>query len=76
MGGEGGDGREMNMTQSIVVTAMGTERPGATLPLSVLSPLLAQQLPPLTKFGDEMLEEGETFTEWVEQLELVARACR
>lgn len=39
-------------------------------------PLLPQQLPPLPKFTGESTEGGETITEWLEQLKLVAVACR
>ena len=38
-------------------------------------PLVAQQLPPLSKFTGEPTEGGETIVEWLEQLELVAGAC-
>ena len=38
--------------------------------------LLAQQLQPLNKFsGEDMSERGETFTEWIEQLEMIASVC-
>ncbi len=39
--------------------------------------LLAQQLPPLTKFSGEATEaEGETFRDWKEQFEMVASVCQ
>ena len=38
--------------------------------------LLGQQLPPISKFSGENLEdEGETFLEWAEQFELIAEMC-
>ena len=38
--------------------------------------LLAQQLPPLPNFiGDRLDEDGETFEEWLERLELIAATC-
>ena len=38
--------------------------------------LLAQQMPPLSKFsGDERETEGETFRDWIEQFEMVATIC-
>ncbi len=39
-------------------------------PPALATALLAQQLPPLNKFSGE--EGGETFQEWIEQLEMVA----
>lgn len=46
-------------------------------PLDTLSVvLLAQQLPSLPNFcGDNIDEDGESFGEWLEHLELVASAC-
>ena len=39
--------------------------------------MLAQQLPPLTKFNGENCDgEGETFQDWIEQFEMVATVCR
>ena len=36
----------------------------------------AQQLPPLpNSTGDRVDEEGETFEEWLERLELIAVTC-
>ena len=38
--------------------------------------LLAQQLPPLTKFNGKNCDgEGETFQDWIEQFEMVATVC-
>ena len=42
----------------------------------VTAALLAQQIPPLSKFSGEVLDgEGECFSDWEEQFELVAEAC-
>ncbi len=42
-------------------------------PPALATALLAQQLPPLSKFsGEDVSEGGETFQEWIEQLEVVA----
>ena len=42
----------------------------------VTAALLAQQIPPLSKFsGDVSDGEGESFSDWKEQFELVAGAC-
>ena len=44
-------------------------------PLSLA--LMAQQLPPLSKFnGDDTGGEEQGFTDWIEQLELVGEVCR
>ena len=44
-------------------------------PLSLA--LMAQQLPPLSKFnGDDTDGEGQGFTDWIEQLELIGEVCR
>ena len=42
----------------------------------VTAALLAQQIPPLSKFSGEVSDwEGECFSDWKEQFELVAGAC-
>ena len=39
--------------------------------------LLSQQIPSLPKFSGDTLEgDAESFTDWIEQLELIAEACR
>ena len=39
--------------------------------------MLAQQMPPLTKFTGENCDgEGEAFQDWIEQFEMVATVCR
>ena len=55
---------------------LAREVPGSYMdPLSLA--LLAQQIPPLPKFnGDNQGEEGESFSEWIEQLELIAGTCQ
>ena len=52
------------------------EVPGSYVdPLSLA--LLAQQIPPLPKFnGDNLGEEGESFSECIEQLALIAGTCQ
>ena len=43
-------------------------------PLSLA--LMAQQLPPLSKFnGDDTGGEEQSFTDWIEQLELIGEVC-
>ena len=43
---------------------------------NVTAALLAQQIPPLSKFSGEVSDgEGECFSDWKEQFELVAGAC-
>ena len=54
-------------------TGGGTPTRITTLPRAHM-PLVAQQLPPLSKFTGET-EGAETIVEWLEQLELVASAC-
>ena len=50
--------------------------PGAESGSWVSAALLAQQLPPLTKFNGENCDgEGETFQDWIEQFEMVATVC-
>ena len=40
---------------------------------AMLLALLAQQIPPLPKFNGDTLEgKGESFADWIEQLELIA----
>ena len=34
--------------------------------------ILANQLPPIRPFDGDTMESGETFTDWIEQLEMVA----
>ena len=55
---------------------LAREVPGSYVdPLSLA--LLAQQIPPLPKFnGDNLGEEGESFSKWIEQLELIAGTCQ
>ena len=54
----------------------GSSTDGGNVIDSVAAALLAQQIPPLTKFsGDVPDGEGESFSDWKEQFELVAEAC-
>ena len=55
---------------------LAREVPGSYVdPLSLA--LLAQHIPPLPKFnGDNLGEEGESFSEWIELLELIAGTCQ
>ena len=47
--------------------------PGAESGSCVSAAMLAQQLPPFTKFNGENCDgEGETFHDWIEQFEMVA----
>ena len=80
--GEGGAGGEEagGVRESEPVVEGGSSHPvdreaGSHPMLPVTSPYMAQQLPPLTKFTGETIDEGETFAEWLEQLEMVATAC-
>ncbi len=42
-------------------------------PTALSAALLAHQLPPISKFsGEDISENGETFRDWIEQLEMVA----
>lgn len=47
--------------------------PGA---ISLSTALLAQQLPPLTKFTGQEHDDGETVHEWLSQFEMVASVCQ
>ena len=66
-GGEGGSG-------GMEVAGGGLSGCGSVLPVSAA--LMAQQLPPLTKFSGEEQGAGETFNDWVEQFKMVASVCR
>ena len=85
LGGEsggGGSGGEHTMSASDGVGVAGEstsrdEMGTHVVPLSTAHlPLVAQQLPPLSKFTGESTEGSETIVEWLEQLQLVASACR
>ncbi len=58
------------------VTTGAREREPTATHAALSSALLAQQLPLLSKFsGEELSEPGETFKDWIEQLETVASIC-
>lgn len=77
--GGGGGGNTTVGSEGAVAERRSTSSEG--LPMHVTSlptshlPMVAQQLPPLSKFTGEGTEGGETIVEWLEQLELVASAC-
>ena len=72
-GGEGAGGGG-NLSGGGRVASDGGTNPCSITSLAAL-PLVAQQLPPISKFTGETSEGGETVVEWLEQLELVAAAC-
>ena len=45
-------------------------------PLLWSTAVLAQQLPPISKFTGETRDDSEVFQEWLEQFEMVASICR
>ena len=55
---------------------LGSSISGGSAIDSVAAALLAQQIPPLVKFsGDVPDGEGECFSDWKEQFELIPEAC-
>ena len=62
--------------QRIVPAGPSTSGRGESTIDHVTAALLAQQIPPLSKFsGDVSDGEGESFSDWKEQFELLAGAC-
>lgn len=76
-GGESATHEESPVTSEEATVSVPTLPTLPIAPLDALSmSLLAQQLPPLPNFiGDRLDEDGETFEEWLERLELIAATC-